>query len=329
MAFDKIKESQPKVVQLLENSLKKDRLSHAYLFEGEKGTMKFETALYFAQMLLCKSEDTKPCLECKNCKRIKNGTHPNVYVIRPEKNIIKKQQVQDLQTEFSKTSIEPGPKIYIIKDIETIHVSAANSLLKFLEEPFPNIHAILTTSNINRILPTIISRSQVVQFQSLNHEIVKQEMIEAGYSDETSAVLSELTNSIETAMEIASSEYYLDLIDNVKEIYRIINTNDQSLVIYFNENNSIIYQDKEKEQATLFLSLMTIYQKDVINYITGNMRNIVFKDELGIISGIVDHKPKNRLIDELEHMLTLQSRLNNYINERLAFENLLLDLERR
>ena len=327
MAFDKIKKSQPKVVQLLENSLKKDRLSHAYLFEGERGTRKFETALYFAQMLLCTSEDAKPCLECKNCKRISHGTHPNVYVIKPEKNIIKKKQIQDLQVEFSKTSIEPGPKIYIIKDIETIHVNAANSLLKFLEEPYPNIHAILTTSNINRILPTIISRSQVVQFQSLNPEIVKLDMIEAGFPDETASIISELTNSIETAMEIANNEYYLSLIDNVKEMYRIINTKEQSLIIYFNEYNSIIYQ--EKELSILFLSLMIIYQKDVINYITGNMRNIVFRDELDTISGIVDHKPKNRLITELEHMLTLQSRLNNYINERLAYENLLLELERR
>ena len=72
MAFDNIKQSQPKVVQLLENSLKKDRLSHAYLFEGEKGTKKFDTAIYFAQMLLCKAEEHKPCLVCNNCRRIRN-----------------------------------------------------------------------------------------------------------------------------------------------------------------------------------------------------------------------------------------------------------------
>ncbi len=327
MAFDKIKESQPKVVQLLENSLKKDRLSHAYLFEGPKGTRKFETAIYFAQMLLCTSEDSKPCLECKNCKRIKHGTHPNVYMIEPVKNIIKKQQIQDLQIEFSKTSIEPGPKVYIIRDIETIHVAAANSLLKFLEEPFPNIHAILTTSNINRILPTIISRSQVVQFQSLNPEIVRKDMIDAGYPEETALITCELTNSLDTAMEIANSEFYLDFVQTVKDLYEIINTKEESLIIYFNQNNSIIYQDKEL--SILFLSLMIIYQKDVINYITGNMKNIVFKDSLDTICGIVDHKPKNRLITELEHMLTLKSRLNNYINERLAYDNLLLELERR
>ncbi len=326
MAFDKIKQSQPKVVQLLENSLKKDRLSHAYLFEGESGTKKFETAIYFAQMLLC-NEDEKPCLECRNCRRIQHGTHPNVYIVEPIKNTIRKQQIQDLQNEFSKTSIEPGPKIYIIRDIEKINHNAANSLLKFLEEPFPNIHAILTTSNINRILPTIISRSQVVQFASLNPGIVEEDLLEAGYDNETARVVSHLTSSTDAAMKIATNENYLDLLDIVKELYSIINTNQESLVIYFNENSSIIYQDKEI--SILFLSLMIIYQKDVINYITGNAKNIVFKDEIETISGIVNHKTKNRLIDELESMLTLQSRINSYINERLAYDNLLLDLERR
>ena len=327
MAFDKIKKSQPKVVQLLENSLKKDRLSHAYLFEGEKGTKKFETAIYFAQMLLCNNEEVKPCLECKNCRRINHGTHPNVYIIEPENDVIKKQQIQDLQTEFSKTSIEPGPKIYIIKDIETVHVNAANSLLKFLEEPYPNIHAILTTSNINRILPTIISRSQVVQFQSLNPEIVKEDLLDAGYDQETSEIISRLTNSKDTALEIASNEFYLDLLQGVKDIYHNINTEEEPLIIYFNENHSIIYQDKEISE--LFLSLLMIYQKDLINYVTGNTKNIVFKNDIETMSGIVDHKTKNRLITELEHMLTLQSRLKSYINERLAYENLLLELERR
>ena len=326
MAFDKIKKSQPKVVQLLENSLKKDRLSHAYLFEGEKGTKKFETAIYFAQMLLCTSEE-KPCLDCHNCRRIKNGTHPNVYIVEPQKNLIKKGQISDLQTEFSKTSIEPGPKIYIIKDIDKINISAANSLLKFLEEPFPNIHAILTTSNINQILPTIISRSQVVQFSSLNPEIVRSEVKEAGYDDETSRIASHLTNSTSNAIDIISGDYFVDIIDSIKDLYRMLASGEGSLIIYFNQNSSIIYQDKEI--SSLFLSCIIIYQKDLINYITGNTRNIVFKDEIQTISAVADTKNKNRLIDELESMLSLKSRLRSYINERLAFDNLLLELERR
>lgn len=327
MAFDKIRSSQPKVVQLLENSIKKDRLSHAYLFEGEKGTKKFETALYFAQMLLCTSDGEKPCLKCHNCRRIANHTHPNVYVVEPVKNLIKKQQIIDLQTEFSKTSVERGPKIYIIKNIDLINVSAANSLLKFLEEPFAKTYAILTSANINKILPTIISRSQVVQFSSLNKKIIEDELIEEGYPKLSSVIVANLTNSISDALDIVNNEYFLELVDLVKEVNNIIATNDESLIIYFNENSSIIYQDKEF--SNLFLSLLVIYQKDLINYKINDIDNITFNEELETISIISTRKTKNRLIDDLESMLSLKSRLNNYINERLAYDNLMLSLERR
>ncbi len=327
MAFDKIKQSQPHVVKLLENSLKKDRLSHAYLFEGELGTKKFETAIYFAQMLLCLNEESRPCLECKNCRRVQNHIHPNVYIIDSNNSMIKKQEIEELQYEFAKTAIEVGPKIYIIRNIENLNQFGSNSLLKFLEEPYPNIHAILTTSNINRILPTIISRSQIVSFHSINAKLIEEELIEQGFEGETSRILSNLTNSTDSAIEISNNEYYLDLVEFVKDIYQIIDNSSEPLVIYFTENNSIIYQDKEI--SILFLSLMIIYQKDVISYITENTKNIVFKDEINTIAGIVSRKTKNRLIEELEHMLRLQSRINNYINTRLAFENLLLELERR
>ncbi len=327
MAFDTIKQSQPHVVQLLENSLKKDRLSHAYLFEGEKGTKKFATAVYFAQMLLCKNETEKPCQVCSNCRRIQQGIHPNVYVIEPQNNTIRKQQIQDLQEEFSKTSIEPGKKIYIIKDIDTINQSAANSLLKFLEEPFDNVHAILTTNNINRLLPTIISRSQVLQFTSLNNSIISMELEEAGYDYEMARILSHLTNNAEDGITVASNDYFLDVLDAVKELYRMMATKDNSLVLYINENHSIIYQDKEI--STLFLSCLILYQKDLIHYQEGDFTHVVFQQEESIISILANQKSKKRLIAELETMLNLETRLNSYINERLAYDNLLLELERR
>ena len=326
MAFEKLKASQPHVIKLIENSINKNRLSHAYMFEGEKGTKKYELATFFAMRLLCTNDD-KPCGECHNCRRIKNNVHPNVYVIEPSRNIIKKQQITDLQTEFSKTSIEPGPKVYIIRDIETIHTAGANSLLKFLEEPHPNIYAILTTSNINKILPTIISRSQIVSFKTLNKEIIYQELLDEGYDSETSLIVSNLTNSTTDAFDIASNEYFLDIIRVVKDVFSIINTNEEPLVIYFNENSSIIYQDSETNN--LFLSSLIIYQKDIIDYQTGDMNNIAYSSCINTISAIARDKTKNRLIEELESMLTLKSRLNNYINFRLAYDNLLLKLERR
>jgi DNA polymerase-3 subunit delta' len=326
MAFDKIRSSQPMVVQLLENSVKKDRLSHAYLFEGEKGTKKFETALYFAQMLLC-TADVKPCLTCHNCRRIVSQTHPNVYIIEPVKGIIKKQQITDLQTEFSKTGVEKGPKIYIIKEIECVNVNAANSLLKFLEEPTPNTYAILTTTNINKLLPTIISRSQVVQFSSLNKVIIQEELEEMGYPNQTALIIANVTSSISEAIDIANNEFFISILDLVTELNNIIASQDESIIIYFGENSSIIYQDNSLSQ--LFLSLLIIYQKDIINYKINDQKHIVFTDEIESIESIASNKTKNRLIEELESMLSLKAKLNSYINERLAYDNLLLSLERR
>jgi DNA polymerase-3 subunit delta' len=326
MAFEGLKSSQPQVVQLLENSIKKNRLAHAYLFEGERGTKKFEMAQYFAMRLLCTSEE-KPCGTCHNCRRIKNHVHPNVYEVEPVKNSIRKQQITDLQEEFSKTSVERGPKLYIIKDLETINLSAANSLLKFLEEPHDNTYAILTTQNINKILPTIISRSQIVQFKALPQKIIYNDLLEEGYPEETALIISNLTHSKSEAFDIASSEYFLDVIRLVKDVFKIIAYKEEPIVIYFNENSSIIYQDNEINN--LFMSCLIIYQKDIIDYLTGDMNNIAFSTEIETISDIARNKTKNRLIDELESMLELKSHFNSYINMRLAYDNLLLALERR
>ena len=326
MAFDNVKIAQPHVHRLIENSINKNRLSHAYLFEGERGTKKFEMAQYFAMRLLCTSED-KPCGECHNCRRIKHRTHPNVYYIEPIKNTIRKNQIQELQTEFSKTSIEPGPKIYIIRNIEKINLQAANSLLKFLEEPTSTIHAILTTENLNRLLPTIISRSQVVSFTSIPDSVICQELENEGFDTITAKIVSKLTNSTSEAFDIASQDYFIDVLQIVKDLYNIINSKQESSIIYFQENSSIIYQDSEINN--LFISLMIMYQKDILKYHTGDIYNIVFTDDIETIKTIAFDKPKNRLIDELEHMLSLKTRMTSYINRSLAYDNLLLSLEKR
>ncbi len=322
-----IKEAQPEVIRLLENSFKKNRLSHAYLFEGEKGTNKFATALYFAQMLLCESPDEKPCQVCDNCIRVIHRTHPNLWIIEPVKEMIRKRQIQDLQEEFSKTSVEPGRKIYIIKDIETINISAANSLLKFLEEPHPSVHAILTTSNTLRVLPTIISRSQIITFPTLDQKVIYHKLLDEGLEGEIARIVSNLTHNIEEALSIASLEYFNDCYDAVTSIYHYLATDEEGLVIYFRQNFSIIFQ--EKGCYELFLSMMILYQKDILNTLNGDIKHIVFINKEEDLNLLANQKIKQKRIEELERMLTIKGRIRSYINIKLAFDNLFLDLESR
>ncbi|MCF7925661.1 MAG: hypothetical protein K9L26_03915 [Candidatus Izimaplasma sp.] len=325
MAFDAIRKSQARVVQLLENSVKKGRLSHAYLFEGAIGAKQYETALYFAQMLLCQSDD-KPCLTCHNCKRILHLTHPNVYVVEPIKTSIRKQQIVDLQIEFSKTSIEPGKKIYIIKDIDKIQVGAANSLLKFLEEPHDNIVGILTTTNRNAILPTIISRSQIVSFASLSSTVVEQDLIDVGYEKYKARILSHLTSSVNEAEEIASIDGFEEIIDFVPDMYDAILDETKSALMVFHDQGDFIVFDNVLSK--LFMQCMILLQKDILHYFDGDMTHLVYEQHLDLISNLSQQKPKNRRIEELEHMLDVSSRLDRYINQRLAYDNLLYELER-
>ena len=96
-----------------------------------------------------------PCEECINCKRINHGNHPDIHIVEPDGLSIKKQQIHQLQEEFSKTGVESNQKLYMIYHADKMTVNAANSLLKFLEEPHEQTYAVLITEQPQKMLPTI------------------------------------------------------------------------------------------------------------------------------------------------------------------------------
>ena len=179
--WGELEEIQPVALKMIKNSLQKNRLAHAYLFEGIRGTGKRETGMVLAKSLFCLSllEGCKPCEECTNCRRINHGNHPDIHVVEPDGMSIKKGQIQLLQEEFAKTGVESRQKLYMIIHADRMTVNAANSLLKFLEEPFQQTFAILVTEQVQKILPTILSRCQTISFQPLSSVNLQQRLIEA------------------------------------------------------------------------------------------------------------------------------------------------------
>ena len=106
--WEQLEKIQPTVLQMLKNSILKDRLAHAYLFEGMRGTGKKEIGLMLAKSLFCAEPKERyiPCESCHYCRRINNGNHPDVHVVEPDVTSIKKQQIKLLQEEFAKTAVE-------------------------------------------------------------------------------------------------------------------------------------------------------------------------------------------------------------------------------
>lgn len=326
MNYDTLKSSQKEAIKILENSYKNNRLSHAYIFEGEAGTKKFDTALFFASMLLCLSEEEKPCGSCHNCRRINHLTHPNIYIIKPSKRQIVKEDIRLLQEEFNKTAIEEGAKIYIIEQADTMNQYAANALLKFLEEPHPNIYAILLTSDAKQLLSTIRSRSQLVHFHNLPSKAIYTALIEDGYEEQLARLASAKTFTITEAQSFLSLPNLYELLDLVYVMYEHF-TREKSLVIAFQEESLSLL--RSTEDYLVFIDLMIYYQKDLIYGKMKHYKKMIFKDQQLIMEAIIPYKTKAMLLEELELMLALKNKLTQYINERLAFDNLMLALERR
>lgn len=144
----------------------KQQLAHAYLFNGPKGAGQEVMAQWLAMRLFCQElNGDQPCNNCRNCQRIIAGEHPDVINLKSEKATIKVDEIRLLKQEFTKSAVEGNHKVLIIHQADTMTVSAQNSLLKFIEEPMGNAVIILLTENRSLLLPTIISRTQVVEFE--------------------------------------------------------------------------------------------------------------------------------------------------------------------
>jgi DNA polymerase-3 subunit delta' len=154
---------QDMAVSLLTRSLEQGA-SHAYLFSGPPGVGKTEAALAFAAGLACPDGG---CGACATCRRIQEGLHPDIEIIAPEGNFIRKDEITDINLHAAYRPYEAKAKIYIFLEADNFNTEAANAFLKTLEEPPGHVHFILVTDRPERLLPTIASRCQMVSFSSV------------------------------------------------------------------------------------------------------------------------------------------------------------------
>ena len=162
--LDIYKEGQAIAYNTMMNAINNNKISHAYLFDSNGNPDVMDIVLSFVKSIVClEYNDENNAI--KVCKRIDEGNYLDVMVIEPDGLWIKKNQIIDLQNEFSKKDVEGRKKIYIIKSADKMNVQTANSILKFLEEPVDDIIAILIVDNINLVLPTILSICQIIKLK--------------------------------------------------------------------------------------------------------------------------------------------------------------------
>lgn len=322
MGFEKLKKTQPKVVKIIDSSIKMDRLVQVQLFEGAKGTPKMDAALYLASRILCETESA--CGVCKECMRIKDGIHPRVYLLDVIDKSIKKEQIESLEHEFNESGLEEGKRVFIINNIDKATLSASNSLLKFLEEMKEDTYGILITDNINNVISTIKSRSQIISFGKVSKEEIVSEYIDMGVSEEISKVLAIITNDTGEGMSLIEQGYIVDIVELVKDINNSF-FDGSNPVLVFNEKGKFLLDINDKFYHQVFLDLLITITNDRLYYLLNKQDEILFSESLMKIDNIYNIN-YNQTFKQIEKIIEYKKRLQYYVNTELFYISLLLEM---
>lgn len=245
MDCKEIETKQPEVIRFFRNAYEKNRIVHAYLFEGNNGSGLLEAAKYFSMLLLCQDKLDHPCFKCNDCQRIMDGTHTNVIMITPENNNISKDKIQDLIHDFSMTSLEGGSQISIINEADLLNQASANALLKFLEEPMDNHYTILITNNKNKILPTILSRVQVIHFHPESESELLLKLSKEGLDLDLAYVISQISTDFEECKRLIEEDVAKNIYVLANKIMKCAFTKENMYVQYFIERNTLLNEDRK------------------------------------------------------------------------------------
>lgn len=319
--YAKLQKAQPCALRIIENCKNASRLSHAYLFTGPKGTYKKEMAKHFAMMLYCSEE--KPCYKCPNCMAILENRHMNVFYIEPSGQTVKKEQIIALQEEFSKTSLLEGPRVYIVDGADTMSVSAANSLLKFIEEPAnEQTYGILITEHKDNILSTIISRSIVINFEQIDKNIIKEELKEKNIDGLLIDCSLVNTSNTQEAIRLMEDNNFINVCKTFEKYANQLASN-QRVSLFYKANNDIL---SNRENLKLFLLLLESFYRDIYEYQISK-RVLMFtslEEQIKIISNNYNGED---ILKYLFQILELLKKISYNVNITLLVNQLLLEID--
>ncbi len=263
-----LKKYQPVIYQTFVNSLQKGQLSHAYLISGTNGSPLLDIAKFFAKSILCDDPSPLACNSCITCLRVDDDNYPDFFVFDGSKSTIKKDAVTTIESSFEKKAFEnKGIRIYILHLIENMTIEAINSILKFLEEPGQQIYAFLTTNNENSILPTIISRCQVLRMKLIDKNIVINDAVSFGVDKKDAELLSYFYNDGELIKEIIDDQENNEVFFTAKKCFeetiQVMDESDKDALIYYVQGN-ISNQIKSKEACRYFINMLVMAFEDMI-----------------------------------------------------------------
>lgn len=315
------------IIEHLQNAMEKNKVSHAYIINGEKGSGKKMLASVFSQALQCEQGGRESCMACRSCRQAERGNHPDIIRIFHEKpnsisvEEIRNQIVNDVQ-------IKPYSgkyKIYIVADAEKMTVQAQNALLKTIEEPPAYAVIMLLTTNAASLLPTILSRCVTLNVKPVSDRQVKAYLMENMQIPDYQAdiCVAFAHGNIGKAVELASSENFSEI--KAAALHLAKNAPRMEMQDIIAEVKSVT---ELKVNIEDYFDLLSVWYCDVLYFkATRDVDGLAFKDQVQVITEQIRKCSYEGLEQILEGIQKAKDRLGANVNFDLTLELLFMTIK--
>lgn len=315
------------IVKHFKSSIELSKVSHAYILNGEKGVGKKTLASVVAKSLQCESGEPDPCGKCKSCLQAETGNQPDIIWVKHEKpNVI---SVDEIRTQIvNDIDLKPYSsryKIYIVPDSQMMNQQAQNALLKTLEEPPEYAIIMLLTNNVDKFLPTILSRCIVLNFKPVEPLHMMEYLVSnIGVDQEKARFCTDFAQgNLGKAVRLAISPDYNELREDSIRLLRRISDMEMDEIIQAVKN-----MGKYKLDITDYIDIMTMWFRDILMVKISNSPNkIIFKHEFSIMKKQASRMSYEGIEKILEAMDKLKVRLEANVNFDIAMELMLLTIK--
>lgn len=315
------------IIAHLKSSIERKKVSHAYIFNGEKGSGKKMIANLFAKTLQCEGGTSEPCGMCQSCKQTDSKNQPDIIWLMPEKETV--ISVDDIRTQVNKDIIvrpySSRYKIYIIDHADLMNQQAQNALLKTIEEPPEYAILIILTTNVDKLLPTIVSRCITLNLKPVGELDMMEYLTQSlGITQERAKFCIGFSfGNLGKAVLLATSPEYNEI---KKECIRIVK-NVNTMEIY-DLIDSIKIMSKHKLEMNDYIDLMMMWYRDLLMLkVTGSPNKLLYKEEYTTLKRQENYISFEGIENVLKAMDTFKIRIEANVNFDIAMELLLLTIK--
>ena len=314
------------IIGHFKSSIEQGKVAHAYLIHGEKGTGKKMLAGLFAKTLQCEAGGTDPCGTCRSCIQCDSGNQPDIIWVTHEKPTV--ISVDDIREQVNNDIIikpySSRYKIYIIPEAELMNPQAQNALLKTIEEPPEYAIIMLLTNNLDKMLPTILSRYITLNLKPVGELDMMEYLSRMGIPQaKAKFCVGFAFGNLGKAVRLATSEEYNEIKHDCVQILKDINRMEIYDLI-----DAVKKMSKYKLDIYDYLDIMMMWYRDILMLkVSGSPDKLLFKEEYATLKQQANYISYEGIENVLKALDKVKVRLEANVNFDIAMELLLLTIK--